>query len=276
MLQHVESILTKAPITRVINTHGDGDHCWGNQLFSDRIITATRACVEYMMHPSPRQLRAIKHGAKLLQCLPYAGLDSLGKYMGDMLSPYEFQKIRVRPAQETFTGSITITVEGVTLHLIETGPGHTDGDCIVCVPERQVVFAGDILFVGVTPVAWAGPVENIRRGLSRLLELQPEVIVPGHGPLAHSSDIQDQIDYWDWLESTLEPMARSGLSPFDASRRCLERDDFRRSAFAPWRCPERIFTSACTLYRNWGLTPQNLPGPLGALDHFRQQSLLLG
>jgi len=115
--------------------------------------------------------------------------------MGDMLSPYEFQKIRVRPAQETFSGEMTITVEGLTLHLIETGPGHTDGDCMIWVPERQAVFAGDILFVGVTPVAWAGPVENIRRGLRRLLELSPEVIVPGHGPLARYSDIQDQVDY---------------------------------------------------------------------------------
>ena len=275
MLQHAESILTKGPITRVINTHGDGDHCWGNQLFSDRIITATRACVDHMTHPSPRQLWAIKSSAKLLRCLPFAGLDSLGKYLGDMLAPYEFQKIRVRPAQETFSGEMTITVEGVTLHLIETGPGHTDGDCMVWVPERQAVFAGDILFVSVTPVAWAGPVENIRRGLRRLLELHPEVIVPGHGLLALYSDIQDQVDYWDWLESTLEPMARSGLGAFDASRQCLERHDFRSSAFACWRCPERIFTSACTLYRHWGVTPQTLPGSLGALDRFRKQSLVL-
>ena len=275
MLQHAEATLTRAPITRVINTHADGDHCWGNQLFSGSIITATRACVEHMMHPSPRQLWVIKRGAKLLRSLPSAGLKSLGRYMGGMLAPYEFQKLRVTPAQETFSGETTITVEGVILQLIETGPGHTDGDCIVWVPERQVVFAGDILFVGVTPVAWTGPVENIRRGLRRLLELKPQVIVPGHGPLAHHSDVQDQVDYWDWLESTLEPMARSGLSPFDASRRCLQRDDFRSSAFARWRCPERIFTSACTLYRHWGVTPQTLSGPLGALDHFRKQSMLL-
>jgi hypothetical protein len=124
-------------------------------------------------------------------------------------------------------------------------------------------------------VAWTGPVENIRRGLRRLLELNPEVIVPGHGPLAHYRDIQDQCDYWDWLETTLEPMARRGLNPFDASCQCLQRDDFPSSVFARWRCPERIFTSACTLYRYWGVTRRTLPGPLGALDHFRQQSLVL-
>ena len=275
MLQHAESILTTAPITRVINTHSDGDHCWGNQLFSDRIITATRACVDHMTHPSPRQLWAIKSSSKLLRCLPFAGLNSLGNYMGGMLAPYEFRKLHVRPAQETFSGEMTITVEGVILHLIETGPGHSHGDCIVWVPERRVVFAGDILFVGVTPVAWAGPVENIRRGLRRLLELNPQVIVPGHGPLARYSDIQDQVEYWDWLETSLEPMARGGLNPFEAGRQCVQSDDFRRSAFARWRCPERMFTSACTLYRHWGVTPRTLPGSLGALDHFRQQSLLL-
>jgi cyclase len=50
MLRHAEPVLSAAPVERVVNTHGDGDHCWGNQLFADRIITATRACADSMLH----------------------------------------------------------------------------------------------------------------------------------------------------------------------------------------------------------------------------------
>ena len=275
MLRHAEPILSTSPIERVINTHGDGDHCWGNQLFADKLIMSTHACVDYMGHYSPGEMRAVRAGAKLLRHIPIAGLDSLGRYMARMLTPYHFSGIRLSPAHETFSGEKIVTVGGVTLQLLEFGPGHTRGDCIVWIPERETVFAGDILFAGLTPVAWAGPPENIRIGLRTLLEFDAKIIVPGHGPLAIRNDVHAQIDYWDWLESALEPMARSGVSPFEASQRCLRRDDFRTSVFARWSDQERIFTSACTLYRHWGLMAYTLPDPLGAMDHFRKQSLIM-
>jgi cyclase len=39
-------------------------------------------------------------------------------------------------------------------------PAHTRGDVIVHVPEARTVFTGDILFVGGTPIVWAGPLSN--------------------------------------------------------------------------------------------------------------------
>lgn len=110
-------------------------------------------------------------------------------------------------ASQTFSGA-TIVVNGVVMRLMEVGPAHTDGDCIVHVPDRHGVYTGYILFVGVTPVAWAGPASRIVSALEQVIALRAKVIVSGHGPLATLADVQSQIDYWDWMQSSLEPFAR--------------------------------------------------------------------
>lgn len=274
MLDHSAAVLDTAPISHVINTHADGDHCWGNQLFADGPITSTQAsALQIHQHP-PAQLRALQWGARLFQHLPIGHVDALGRYMGDMLRPYRFGGVKVVAANQTFSGQTSIDVNGVVLRLVEVGPGHTDGDCIVHVPDRHVVYTGDILFVGVTPVAWAGPVSRIVDALQQVKTLQAKVIVPGHGPLATLSEVQDQIDYWDWLQSYLAPMAAAGMTPDQASQHCLQSTSFRESPFAAWLAPERLFTSACTLYREWGAGTGGMSGPLGALDHFRRQARL--
>jgi cyclase len=155
------------------------------------------------------------------------------------------------------------------------GPAHTNGDCIVHLPQRRVVYTGDILFVGLTPVAWAGPVSNITKALRKVLALDVTMIVPGHGPLATAADVQQQIDYWDWLQTELTTLAKQGVEVDDAARRCLTSSTFRKSVFSQWADAERLFTSACTLYRELGIQTEHYSGPIGQLDHFRRQALLL-
>ncbi|MGH6646614.1 MBL fold metallo-hydrolase [Aquabacterium sp.] len=274
MLEHADAVLKEAPIHGVINTHADGDHCWGNQLFNGLPIYSTKACADQIHHHKPAQLSALKWSSKLFSCVPANGVDALGRYMGDMLRPYRFSGIKVVGASQTFSGQMSMDVGGVAFKLHEVGPGHTNGDCVVHVPDRRVVFTGDILFVGVTPVAWAGPVANITKALRQIQAMDVDVIVPGHGPLATLADVQSQIDYWDWLHSELAPLAAQGVNVDDAARRCLESKAFRRAPFAKWLAPERLFTSACTLYREWGLETAKYSGPIGQLDHFRRQALL--
>lgn len=275
MLDHAAPVLQGAPVRQVINTHADGDHCWGNQLFADQAITATQASAAQMHRHPPAQLRALQWGSALMRHVPWGQVDALGRYMGDMLRPYRFKGVRVQVPNRTFSGETSIEVNGLSLQLIEVGPAHTDGDCIVHVPERGVVYTGDILFVGVTPVAWAGPVKRIVSALQRVQALRANVIVPGHGPLATATDVQHQIDYWEAVQSSLWPLAQAGMNPRQASGICLQSPAFKEAPFAHWLAPERLFTSACTLYREWQIDTQGMAGPLGALAHFREQSSLV-
>ena len=54
---------------------------------------------------------------------------------------------------------------------------------MIHVPDTKTLYAGDILFIGSTPVMWAGPVKNWLNALDLILDLDVDVIVPGHGPI---------------------------------------------------------------------------------------------
>lgn len=271
-LAAARGILERAPVECVINTHADGDHFWGNQLFAGRTIIGSHRCIAQMEHVTPRTLQALQRGARYAKRLPIGGIGEFGRYIEGMFGPYAFGDVRLTKPNEGFSGEKTVRIGGVELVLREVGPAHTDGDIIVYLPHEKVVYAGDILFVGVTPVMWAGPVENLLSGLRHLLSLDADVFVPGHGPLATRTDIQGLIDYWDFVHEGVERRCRLGMQPAEAARDVLLDGAFRRASFARWQVPERLVTSAYTMYRNWGRLERRLPEKLATMDILRRQA----
>ena len=267
-------LLRASPVEFIINTHADGDHCWGNQLFADKPIIATNACLQGMHHYSPNSLRAMALSGRVLSRLPLGSIRLFGHYMSSMFAPYDFSDVRITEPNDTFSGEKVLTVNGVDIVIQEIGPGHTDGDALVWVPERRIVYAGDILFIGATPVMWAGPVENITHALKNLLAMKPDVIVPGHGYFATLNDVQNLLDYWEFLQTELRSRANAGMSSFDAACSIVSSPDFQQSIFSRWDSPERIVTNARTIYREWKIDEPDLPGKLAALNLFRQQAML--
>ncbi len=273
-LHHSHSILDNSPIEIVINTHADGDHCWGNQLFKDKEIIATQACVHQMHHINPLSLRSLQTGGKYLGSLPWLGLDAFGKYMSNMFKPYDFSDVVITDPNKSFVGEYCLNVNGVEILVIEVGPGHTDGDALVFVPDRKLVYSGDILFVGVTPVMWSGPLDNLVRGLEKLKALPVDSIVPGHGPLADNHSVQLALDYWHFLDEQLHRRWQQSMTPLEAAKDVVFSAEFQSLPFAQWDSPERIVTNAYTLYRHWGANLKTLPGKLGVMDIMRQQATL--
>ncbi|HCB40296.1 MAG TPA: hypothetical protein DEP79_11405 [Gammaproteobacteria bacterium] len=272
MLEGMQPVIEKSPIDTVINTHSDGDHCWGNQLFKDRNIIATQSCHAQMHHMKPASLSALQHSCKALRHVPFGGMNTFSNYMIDMLAPYQFGGIHITEPGLTFQQEHSLNLNGKDIVLYEVGPGHTSGDAIVYVPDEQVVYAGDIAFIGSTPVMWSGPVENLLRALEKLQSLNARVIVPGHGPLANSNDIQNIIDYWHFVHENIHQRYQQDKQPHEAASEVLYSKAFLQSPYARWSCAERMVTNAFTLYRQWGAKLTNLPEPMGTLDIMRKQA----
>lgn len=274
MLAGLADIVQRSPIGMVINTHADGDHCWGNQLFADKPIIATHACMEQMRHLKPSSVMALQTGCHLLRHVPFGSVGAFGRYMGDMFRPYDFRGVRLTDPNHGFSGEYSMNVKGVDIVVMEVGPGHTDGDAMVYVPDQSAVYAGDIAFVGVTPVMWSGPLDNLVAALHKLLALKASVIVPGHGPLARPQDIDNILSYWEVIQEELYRRFQRDMTPLEAARDVLLGAMYRTSIYAHWCLQERIVTNAFTLYRHWGARLGNLPGPLGVMDILRQQAQL--
>lgn len=274
MLKSMEPVIARSPIDTVINTHSDGDHCWGNQLFQNNNIIATQACVDQMHHTKPISLSALQLSCKALKHVPIASMDCFSHYMSDMLAPYQFGGVQITEPTIAFQQEHTLCINGKDIVLYEVGPGHTSGDAIVFVPDESAAYAGDIAFVGSTPVMWSGPMENLVTALQRLLDLKADIMVPGHGPLASRADIQNIIDYWHFVYEHIYLQFQQDKPPHEAAKNVLNSRAFTESPYSKWSCSERLVTNAYTLYRHWGANLAALPEPLGTLDILRKQAVV--
>jgi cyclase len=98
-------------------------------------------------------------------------------------------------------------------------PAHTTNDSIVHIPDRGVVFAGDLLFNGGTPFALMGSVSGWIEVLETVLRpLGAHTIVPGHGPVCGPEVIDDVLAYLRFVQDLAREAKAAGLTPLDAAR----------------------------------------------------------
>jgi glyoxylase-like metal-dependent hydrolase (beta-lactamase superfamily II) len=244
-------------IGTIVNTHANGDHCYGNAAVGAPEIVASVASAAELDEVPPDRL------AGLLRRAPELG--ETGAYLTDIFGSFDFEGIEVVPPTRTFTGSLDLAVGDKAVQLIEVGPAHTQGDVIAHVPDDGVVFTGDILFHGGHPVVWAGPVSNWIDACDRILGLEDvDVVVPGHGPLAGLQAVADMKGYFGYLTTEARARFDAGMSPSDAAY------DIDMSAYEGWGESERIVVNVNALYRDLGATiPASIDVTFGQMAAYR-------
>jgi cyclase len=273
MLQAMEPITRDAPVRYLVNTHADGDHIWGNQLVEDAETIMTTACDEEARRMKPAAMVMFGKLGKTLERLGIGKVRKIGIYFHSMVGPYDFRGIEVRAATRTFEGELALEVGGREVRLIEIGPAHSRSDAMVWVPDSKTLFCGDVLFARCTPVLWAGPVEKYISALERILAMDVDVLVPGHGPISEKGAVALQKRYLEYIRNEVGRRFEAGLSAKDAAYEIALSDDFRRQAFSSWDSPERITTNTHVIYRHL----QGRTGPLNAaetLNILREQAML--
>jgi glyoxylase-like metal-dependent hydrolase (beta-lactamase superfamily II) len=257
MLEAAREIVDAAPET-LFNTHSDGDHVWGNQLFKGARIISTTTAKKLMKLDPPKELRGMQKGGNLLGVLgsapiPFIGTRDFGdlprlplKEMGHEMAPFDWSDIELTLPSETFDGELEVSVGSRSVKLIEVGPAHTLGDAVAWVPDAKVCFAADILFIGGTPIMWAGPVASWRKALDTVSSLGVETYVPGHGPICTQTEVDALRDYFAWVAEEGVTQLDRGIAPAKAAARMLLSDDFESSPWATWDDPARLVATLNT------------------------------
>ncbi len=231
---------SSAKIGTLVNTHHNGDHCYGNACVEGCQIIATVGAAEAMKHETPRDL------ARLMTAAPGMGLT--GEFFLHCFGDFDFDKTSFRAPDQTFTGHTTRQVGNKRVELIEVGPAHTGGDALVHVPADKALFTGDILFIDGTPIMWAGPVENWIAACETIIAMDVETIVPGHGPVTDKKGVARVRDYLAYITAEAKKRYDSGMGAFEAAR-SISLDDY-----AGWGDAERIAVNVASLYREFGAT----------------------
>ncbi len=263
MLQEMRDAVPAAKkIGTVVNTHANGDHCFGNQLVRDSEIIASRRGAAEMSEIPPALMAKLRKIARLSVQLGPVGrgmgwlADKLGvemlasvieaaPFVLEIFGPFEFEGVELVLPTRTFDDALTLTVGSKRVELIEVGPAHTKGDVIVHVPSDRVVYTGDILFIGGHPVVWEGPVSNWIAACERIEAMDVDAIVPGHGPLTDKAGVRRVREYLVYVSEQARARYDAGMSAFEAAKDIDLRD------FEGWKDRERIVVNVDTLYREF-------------------------
>ncbi len=102
-----------------------------------------------------------------------------------------------------------------TIQVRQFCKGHTPGDIMVWIPEERVLFGGDIVFDGRLPFLGSGFSKSWLECLKKILELDPEYLLPGHGrPMLTKERIRNRVrwtyKYIDDLRKTIRKMIEEG------------------------------------------------------------------
>lgn len=203
--------VTDQPVRTLVNTHHHGDHTHGNHLFGGATIVgheATRAEVLATGKPN----------------------------LAGIWTPVEWGEIEIAPPFLTYTDRITVWVDDTACEVRHVGgAAHTTNDSIIWIPERSLLFAGDLLFHGGTPFLLMGSVAGaIRVCTDVLAPLDATTIVPGHGEPAGPSLIDDVLGYLRFVSDVAQRGKDAGLTPLETARETDLGD------YADWLDAERI------------------------------------
>ena len=189
--------VTPLPVTHVIVTHYHADHIYGLQVFKDAgaVVVAHRQALLYL-HSDAAQQRLVASREELF--------------------PWVDEATRLVPADQWVDGPTSLRVGDTVLELRPVGPSHTPEDLAVWLPQRRVLFAGDLVFRGRIPFVGQADSAHWIQALDALLGFDARVVIPGHGPASDQvrADLELTRDYLQHLRRTMGEAARN-LDPFD-------------------------------------------------------------
>ncbi|MGR6913999.1 MBL fold metallo-hydrolase [[Actinomadura] parvosata] len=183
------------PITTLLNTHHHGDHTFGNWLFPEATIVGHEGVREQII------------------------AEGVPPYRAAWSAEVEWGKMEPTPPFLTFTDRVTLHSDELRCVMRHVGhAAHTTNDSYVWIPERRLLFTGDLVFNGGTPFVLMGSVAGALRALDQLRELGAETVVPGHGEVCGPEVYETVEGYLRFLQRTARRGKEAGLTPLEAAR----------------------------------------------------------
>lgn len=236
MLTAMEPVTGTRPISHAVLTHSNGDHTYGNQLLDPSVrIIAAEGTAEEMSHERPPYMTTMVQLGDLGSVVT--------RFVRQRFGHFDFGHIRLRTPDQTYDGELTLDIGGREVRVLNLGPAHTGADSVVHIPDTGVIFAGDLLFVGCTPIVWAGPIANWIKACDTMIALDAPTIVPGHGPVTDPDGIRAMRGYLTHVVEQADAAHARGLTHQEAAA------GIDLAEYATWLDAERVVVNVYQRYR---------------------------
>jgi len=225
-LRSTAETLFNNPITYVVNSHFHNDHIRGNQVFiPGASIISTTTTREYIAKNEPKaiadekiyapkrlaqlkaELQTEKDSVKRIELVAWVG------YFEALATSNS--ELKIKAPDITFEDKLILYGEEHTAELVEFGKGHTESDLILYLPKEKIVFMGDLLFIDNHPWMADGYPENLITTLNKILQMDADIFIPGHGKVGSKDDIVTMIDYIKMIKLTALNLLNDGKSITD-------------------------------------------------------------
>ncbi len=222
-LRNAAEGLTGRPVQAVINGHPHNDHIWGNQVFSaDVDIISTTRTRDLIETEGPLEVQDFQAGSQqhleTYKALLKTESDETKRAILEYYITYyqaiiaTLPNLLLRLPNVTFTGELTLHGSKRSAKILTYDRAHSGSDAILHLPDDGVFFMGDILFIDVHPYLPDGDPDKIQSILAQVRELNPVILVPGHGPVGQASALDWNDRYIITLNALVNEAMQNGIT----------------------------------------------------------------
>eukprot|EP00188_Purpureofilum_apyrenoidigerum_P000845 Plantae.Rhodophyta-Purpureofilum_apyrenoidigerum.ctg14223.p2 GENE.Plantae.Rhodophyta-Purpureofilum_apyrenoidigerum.ctg14223~~Plantae.Rhodophyta-Purpureofilum_apyrenoidigerum.ctg14223.p2 ORF type:complete len:435 (+),score=70.23 Plantae.Rhodophyta-Purpureofilum_apyrenoidigerum.ctg14223:159-1463(+) len=284
MLRGITNLTETAPMRSVIFTHGDPDHVFGAcELPPDAELFATKATIDEINEANSTNLHATMNKLAFAGALTFGMFESVKRIprigtsilypqlirLADLIPAYGTSLIRllrfgfhyfmafkmhsvryIRIPDSVLVDEANFLDGKVQLDFFS---GHSKSDVIGIISDAGVAVAGDILFMGIYPLAKFGPAANLLRAIDSMLANQDiKYFIPGHGPIMDRNGVQQIRQLFKELQDHALECKSKQLS----RQECIERFQTAADSKFGFDAPEHLEISLkVELDRLEGKTP---------------------
>lgn len=201
LLQTIRSV-SDQPIRWIINTHVHGDHWLGNGAFvaeKPEQIIASELTIQQMHEQGAEwvsRFNAMTEGAT-----------------GDFVPVV---------ARDAVSESGVHQFADLEAHILYSPRAHSPGDLALWLPQQKVLLAADAIYTGRGPATFDSDVQGWIAFLDEFLALEPEVVLPGHGPVAGIDAVSDMHRFFSTLWSLVEEGYEAGKMDYEITEQARE------------------------------------------------------
>ncbi|KST66742.1 MBL fold metallo-hydrolase [Mastigocoleus testarum] len=182
--------LPNSNVTKIVNTHYHYDHTQGNILYPSAQIFAHRQVPPLMM---------LRDG-----------------------NWWKSHQEYIPQSDNLVNKTDTLKLKNQEIILTYPGIAHTHGDLWAYLPKENIIATGDLLFHTYYPFFDLGEggvaIPQTIAAIREIAQKYPDAkFLPGHGPIATASDLQQYANYLEYLYQSVDNAYKQGLSIEQAS-----------------------------------------------------------